>query len=401
MTATLVICPRYPLPELTGADMRTMHFVRYFRRLGPVDIAHVTGNGDTAQPREADGFREVMRLQTDGNVKFRWRFLRGILSGRPPQVYRYQPGSRRMLLRRIRSGAYGWVLFRYVASTGIVWGLSPELRQRVILDYDDIISGSLYDGSLESDVGSLERALLSLNRRLIRRYEHRCLRLGATLVCSEDDRTKLTDGRHRPPFVVPNVYQGGEGLASFVGDGFAKGDRLLFVGTLSYGPNSEGLRWFLDNVFPAWRRSYPEGTLSVVGRNPPMDLRDLCERQPGVQLYADVPDLRPFYRDARAVVVPLLAGGGTRIKILEAANAGRPVLSTPIGAEGLQLRDDREILIFRDEREFIAKYEHLVLRADYELLADRSRAVVNRRYSPQSFDEALTAVSADLHTRLG
>lgn len=394
MTTTLIICPRYPLPELTGADMRTMHFVRYFRQLGPVDIAYTTGGSD---PSDTCGnFREVIPMRADGEARFRRRFLRGILTGTPPQVLRYHGRSRRTILSQIKSERYDFILVRYLASSGMLLGLSPALRNRVILDYDDIISGSLFDTQLGAKAGFTKRTLLGINRYWLRRYEQRCLDFGATLVCSEQDRAKLGDGQKRPPFVVPNVLQADDVFGSSRDDGFAKDHQLLFVGTLNYGPNTEGLRWFLDAIFPGFRRAYPDARLSVVGRNPPPELRGLCDQRAGVHLYGDVADLRPFYSGARAIVVPLLAGGGTRIKILEAAAARRPVLSTPMGADGLEFSDGRDILIFRNESEFLGGYGHLALRANYESLVRRSHQVVTTRYSTKAFNEGLDRVLESL-----
>lgn len=274
------------------------------------------------------------------------------------------------------------------------------MRRRIILDFDDIRSGSLSDHSGGGDPGLRQQVMRSLLRRWIWRYEKKCLQFGATLVCSEGDRVKLDDGRHRSPFVVPNVYHEGDNLASLAGNGFGKPHNLLFVGTLAYSPNVEGLQWFLESVFPRFRRAYPDGTLTVVGREPTAQVRALCEPTEGALLEADVPDLRPFYRDARAVVVPLLAGGGTRIKILEAAAAGRPVLSTPTGAEGLALRDGRDILIFRDAAEFLATYKSLAARMTYESLVEGARQVVTGTYSIQAFEDALNPVLTHIHGRM-
>ena len=397
MSATLIICPHYPLPESTGANLRTMHFARYFHRLGPVDIAHILPRGDAKET--GDLFREVLSLPYL-SLRFRHRFLLGLFSGRPPAVYRYQAGSRRKIVARITSGDYDRILVRYISSTGLLWGLPATMRRRIILDFDDILSGSLSDHSPGADPGLRQQLMRSLVRRWIRRYENKCLQFGATLVCSEGDRVKLDDGRHQSPFVVPNVYHGGVNLSSFAGNGFGRPHNLLFVGTLDYPPNIQGLQWFLDSVFPRFRRAYPNGMLTVVGRSPSAQVRALCERTEGALLEADVPDLRLFYREARAVVVPLLAGGGTRIKILEAAAAGRPVLSTPTGAEGLAVCDGRDILIFRDADEFLAKYTCLANRMAYDSLVDAAGQVVTEKYSAQAFEDALNPVLTHMHARI-
>jgi glycosyltransferase involved in cell wall biosynthesis len=301
------------------------------------------------------------------------------------------------MMARITSSQYDHILVRYIRSTGVLWGSQPASTQRVILDFDDIVSGSLIEDWGGINPGPGERLIKSLLRQWIRKYEKKCLQFGATLVCSEADRLKMDDGRHRAPFVVPNVYRVDDGLASFVGDGFTNPNNLLFVGTLAYQPNRSGLQWFLDTIFPQFRAVYPGATLTVVGREPTTQLRAACDGAEGVSLQADVPDLRPFYRNARAVVVPLLAGGGTRIKILEAAAAGRPVLSTQTGAEGLALRDGKEILIFQDADDFVESYGRLAARTTYDSLVDGARLLVRTRYSTQAFEKALTLALQSMH----
>jgi glycosyltransferase involved in cell wall biosynthesis len=112
---------------------------------------------------------------------------------------------------------------------------------------------------------------------------------------------------------------------------------LLFVGSLEWRPNLDGVAQMLDTVFPAVKRTVPEAELWLVGRNPPDWLRQAAARTPGVKLHADVPDVRPYLREAGQLVVPLRVGGGSRLKILEALACGTPVVSTRVGAEGLEL----------------------------------------------------------------
>jgi glycosyltransferase involved in cell wall biosynthesis len=112
---------------------------------------------------------------------------------------------------------------------------------------------------------------------------------------------------------------------------------LLFLGSLDWRPNLDGVQLLLERVFPVIRAAAPSARLCLVGRNPPESLRRQTGLMPGVELHASVPDVRPYLARAGALVVPLRIGGGSRLKILEALASGTPVVSTRIGAEGLHL----------------------------------------------------------------
>ena len=118
---------------------------------------------------------------------------------------------------------------------------------------------------------------------------------------------------------------------------------ILFSGLMSYYPNQQAVRWFAREVFPRIRDRVPNAKLIVAGASPPRWLRSRAG--PDLEVTGQVADIRPFIARASVVVAPLLIGGGTRVKILEAQAMGRPVVSTTIGAEGLGLQDDESVRI--------------------------------------------------------
>jgi glycosyltransferase involved in cell wall biosynthesis len=115
---------------------------------------------------------------------------------------------------------------------------------------------------------------------------------------------------------------------------------ILFLGSLDWRPNLDGVRLLLDRVFPEVRATRSSARLSLVGRNPPDWLRQMVRETAGIELFADVPDVRPFLAQCGVMVVPLRIGGGSRLKILEALASGLSVVSTRVGAEGLRLEPD-------------------------------------------------------------
>ena len=139
---------------------------------------------------------------------------------------------------------------------------------------------------------------------------------------------------------------------------------LVFLGSMDWMPNIDGVVWFAESIFPLIKKEYPEVTLTVVGRNPTAAVRQLATRDPQIRVTGTVDDVRPYLAEAEATVVPLRVGGGTRIKIFEAMATGIPVVSTRIGAEGLPLEDGRDILLADAPEAFAAAVGRLFASAE-------------------------------------
>lgn len=169
--------------------------------------------------------------------------------------------------------------------------------------------------------------------------------------------------------------------------------RLLFLGSLDWRPNLDAVRLLLDDVFPRVRAAVPAATLALVGRHPPAWLRQRAADAPGVELFADVPDVRPFLAGCGMLVVPLRIGGGSRLKILEALAAGTPVVSTTVGAEGLALTPGRDY-VRADGPQTFADAVILGVRRPDELAetAEAGRRAVLARYGWDGLAERLDQV---------
>lgn len=395
MKKTLVISREYPLPEDHGSSMRTMNFVRFFKQYGTVDIAYSLepSNGQV----DDSPFSSTFFIEHKGACKsFKRRLMDGFIKGVPVPVYDFGIDSQRFLLKLIKDNDYDYILIRYTYNANALFKIEKKYRARTIIDFDDILSGSLYESKYGSVKGWHKNIVLGLNRKLLKNYEKKCLNFGAAVFCAERDRAEM-DGMHQhPTFVVPNIYVNRSFENYDFEDGFNKGNILLFVGALNYPPNNNGLTWFIKFIFSDFKKEYPDAKLLVVGRSPRNDIKEICESREGIELYSDVPDVKEYYNQCRAVVVPLLEGSGTRIKILEAALANTPVLSTPKGAEGLELVDETDVLLFENSREFRAKYSITLDRNMYNSLIMNAKDAVSTRYSVQRFNGAMEHVLQEM-----
>jgi len=179
----------------------------------------------------------------------------------------------------------------------------------------------------------------------------------------------------------------------------AVGKRLIFVGHLRYPPNIDAVRFLARNILPALRAHIPEARLTVVGEGAPRVLGEFSGRD-DMDLVGRVPSPLPFYQDARVAVVPLRAGGGTRLKILEAMALGRPVVSTPLGCEGLAVENGKHLLVANDAENFAAAVARLLTdRALAACLTREARALVERDYDWTAIAQRLLRVYEELLAR--
>ena len=214
------------------------------------------------------------------------------------------------------------------------------------------------------------------------RYELSLLRrMDLVETCSEAERRLLESflGREAPP------VRGNLRAALNTGDYVPvftrrQPETLLFVGNFRHAPNLSGLRFLVQQVMPALRADRPNVELVVVGAYPPVEVEALC-RQPGVHLLGMVPEIREVMARYALFLCPILSGSGVRVKILEAFAAGMPVISTPLGVEGLDVVHGQELLLASNARQFVSAIIELLEHPERaDALARRARRSVEQRW---------------------
>ncbi|MFM2376880.1 MAG: hypothetical protein RLZZ165_1977, partial [Bacteroidota bacterium] len=174
-------------------------------------------------------------------------------------------------------------------------------------------------------------------------------------IAHQDEALYRAHGFHRPMRTI----HGGVDLSAFAPKlPLAFNLNVGFLGSLEWLPNVQGLIWFLEQVWPRLREIIPGLVLQVAGKNPPRHLQDL--RVEGMVFHGMVADAAAFMEGCHFFIVPLLSGGGMRIKVVEAMAMGRSVVSTRIGAEGIRLNEGEEITLADTAEEWVHAFRSLV-----------------------------------------
>jgi glycosyltransferase involved in cell wall biosynthesis len=218
----------------------------------------------------------------------------------------------------------------------------------------------------------------------MRRWEARLSALLDGVITVSPEDTALARSEYGLTNVLGDVPTGVDVLAFQValppppGRPFTMG----FLGSMDWLPNIDATFHFVQDILPHVRRVLPECRFKIIGRDPPAKIRDLALKNPYIEVTGTVDQVQPHVHDCDVIVVPLKAGGGTRIKIYEAMAMGIPVVSSTIGAEGLAVTDGENILLANTVEEWVAALVKLAenpsIAAD---IASTARQHVARSYS--------------------
>lgn len=383
----LHLTPELPSwPGGTGGATRQFHLLARLAELGHevTVVAPVPAGDDRAGARLAE---VGIRLVAYERPRSRMREVAAALAGRPSllatalrdpvlpwQVSVFWERMRSLADREIGERPPDVVLIEHDNAAAWVEAVPRGIPAVLVLQN----SGPDYYRSRAGAARGLRRMLFEAEERRFRRFHRRWLdRYAALMPVSDKDAERIRVVSDLPAYVVPNGVASQELTPASPSREPAT---ILFTGTLNHPPNSEGIVWFAERIWPAIRHARPDAILLVVGRAPPPEVTALGEL-PGVEVVGPVPDVAPLFERATAVVVPLRSGGGTRLKILEALASGRALVSTSVGCEGLALADGDELLIRDDPETFAAATLRLLAEPKLrERLAGRGREVVAERY---------------------
>jgi polysaccharide biosynthesis protein PslH len=378
----VIVASELPYPPTAGNRIRTLNLVR---RLAPRHrITFISHRSDES----AEGTRflrengvEAVLVDRVNSVKSGPRFYARLAANlASPVPFSVASHSSRALRRAVNSHARRHHTDVWQAEATVLIDALADLERcpKVVIAHN--VESLIWQRYAQTEPVLLKRWYIRQQWRKFERFERRAFAAATRVVAVSEDDAKLIRDRFggRNVDVVDNGID--RGYFEAVQPAPEPGS-ILFLGSLDWRPNLDAVGLLLDRIFPGVQAAEPSARLCVVGRKPPKALVRRVQGFAGVALHADVPDVRPFLATSGIMVVPLRIGGGSRLKILEALAAGLPVVSTRVGAEGLELAPG-EHYIAVDDPEGMAEALVASIRdpRPARVMAARSRPFVLDRY---------------------
>lgn len=361
MGEILFLAHRVPFPPNRGDKIRSAHLLKKLASLAPVHVGCFAENDE-----DREGGKDVAALAASHSVVNRNKPLvlagvEAVLSGKPVSLTAFHSARLEAWVRETLATRPITTIFVFSGQMGQY--IPDDFAGRVVIDLCDVDSAKFEN---YADAG--QRVWLnSREGRLLSREEERLAKRADTTILISENEAELFRSRLQEPSKA-NVQVIGNGIdASFfdpatVGThpemSASPGPHFVFTGQMDYPPNEQAALWAIDEFWASYRTKSSTAQFHVVGRNPTKALKD--KARDGVNIWGEVPDVRPFVAGADCVVVPLTIARGVQNKVLEAMAMARPVLLTREAATGIDARDGKDwMLCAADPRSMAERYDAL------------------------------------------
>ena len=339
-------------PTTKGGQIRTLEMLRYLHKWHEIHYVALTNSSNTEGPARAPEYSTKSypyehRATDKRSLAFYTELAAGMLSSVPVSMSRHHPkGMREFLEGILRKEKFDAVVCDHLTPMGYM----PDRSTTILFQHN--IEFMIWRRLVQHSTNPIEKAYFKIQAKRMFEFERACCTEAAHVVaCSEIDANLMRDNFH-----IANVSDVATGVNL---DYFAKPSKsgvttkpdFAFVGSMDWLPNEQGVLWFAQEILPLIRRKRPTATFGIVGRTPPPSIMALA-KDPLITVTGTVPDVRPWFWESAVSVVPLLVGGGTRLKIYEAMAASSPVVSTAVGAEGLVFEHPNNIRIADKPQDF-------------------------------------------------
>jgi polysaccharide biosynthesis protein PslH len=339
-------------PTERGGQIRSMGILKPLHRRHEVHYAAL------ADPSSSEGMDMAPTFSTHAyaiphpvvsrrSPAFALQVARHLLfSELPLAVDRYASATLRQAVSELMTREHFDAVVCDFAASGVNM---PDLQGAVLFQHN--VETTIFERHAEHAATPLHRWFYELQVRRMRAYEEKVCRESAHVIAV----SPIDAQRMRDMFGITHVSDVATGVdVEYYRNpgGYEPDTDFVFVASMDWLPNVDGILWFAEEILPLLRRQKPDCSVAIVGRRPDPRLLALAESDPLIKVTGTVPDVRPYLWRSRVSILPLRIGGGTRMKVYEAMAAGLPMVSTQVGMEGLACVPGRDILVGDSPEEF-------------------------------------------------
>jgi len=390
----LLLTQVLPFPPDSGPKVKTWNVLKYLAQHHEVTLVSFVRGDQSEDIRHLRKYCQAVHTvpMVRGAIRDAWYMGLSFLTRQPFMMLRDDRSAMRDLVARLSAEGHFDVAHADQLNMAQYAARVPGAFK--ILDAHNAL-WLLYQRLWETMPPGPRQWLLSRDWRLLKAYEGRMVReFDAVLAVSHEDKAALQEaaGRTADTVVIPITVDTDEVK---VVERETKTRHILHIGTMYWPPNIDAVRWFIHQVYPLIRQQRSDVQFDVVGARPPADLLALNDAGLGINVTGYVQDPTPYQQRAAAMVVPLRAGGGMRVKILNALAEGIPIVSTTIGYEGIKVTPGHDILVGDTPEAFAAEVLRVLNDPDLgQRLADNGRRLAEEKYDYRNACRPLEAVLA-------
>jgi glycosyltransferase involved in cell wall biosynthesis len=374
-------------PLDTGGKLRTYNMLRQLNKRHEICfLSFLSPELPDAAVEKANEYSSRQcwvkwRETPKGSVKFFFELIKNLFSDLPYVIEKYKSAEMSAKISEMES-EYDLTICDFLTPS-VNWLNATKNPSKSLL-FQHNVEALIWKRLADTAGNPLKKWYFTLQWKRLRNFEKLASSKFGGVVCVSDEDCRLMQRDYGLTNIFGSVPTGVD-IDYFRPDNRSPEDGLIiFVGSMDWMPNIDAVKYFASEIYPLIKSRKPDARFAVVGRKPVESVRALSAKDKSIIVTGTVEDVRPWMDKARVMVVPLRAGGGTRIKIYEAMAQGTPVVSTSIGAEGLVVKNNENILLADTPGDF-AEATLKLLNDDglAQKIARNARELVEKNFSWQ------------------
>ena len=389
----LFITNLIPYPLDNGGKIKTYNILEILSEENEIDLFAFYENEKERESIDflKRKFRNVVGVEkiltTKKNIFYMLTIaIKSIFSKYPFVILKYIDKKMRNLLEEyILDNNYDLIYIDHL-QLGVYYDVLKKTNKKIYLDEHNceyqILKRKFHD---ESSI--LKKIFFGLEYKKLKKFEETIInKVDKVIVLSDEDKKLLMSNKNEDKFInIPIPIK--TNYKKIIGSKIQDEINLIFLGTLTWYPNAQGIEWFVDNVIPILERNEIKYKLHIVGKDPSISLIEKCKENDNVIITGYVDSIDEYIDKCDIMIVPIFIGSGMRVKILEGLGKRIPIISTSIGAEGIEIKNNKNILLANNENEFVESIINLKNKELYETLQVNGYETFNNLYSIEAISK--------------